>query len=234
MGSNQFGSRSGNGHGNLSKSINISSLKDYCLEDLKSFEVKRIQFGTNPLSDSIILGENKNNGQIDNYSAPPVIGFHQGIPGILADIVGIGKNNCVHCFCFLEVDELADNEEGIITEFGEYNYGDPNDFNVQTLYASRKGGLRFYVVKTKWFENYCSLARVKCEINKKEILEDILVGISRNYKWRLEFYDRKKQNCQDYAAELLNYLDVQSYEICKGTIDNIPDKIRKVLKMEVN
>ena len=42
MGSNQFGSRSGNGHGNLSKSINISSLKDYYLEDLKTFIVKRI------------------------------------------------------------------------------------------------------------------------------------------------------------------------------------------------
>jgi len=231
MGSNQFGSRCGNGHDKLSQSINISSLDDYTLEDLKSFTIKGIQFGTNPLVDSIIIGE-KNSVKKEDYSAPPVIGFHQGFPGVLADLVGIGKNNCVHCFCFLEVEELEEKDEGIIIEFGEYAYGDPNDFEVKTLYESRKGGLRMYVVKTKWFENYCSLSRVKCTINKKEILEDILIGISRKHKWRLEFYDRKKQNCHDFVAVLLNYLEIINYEICQGNKDNVPDKIQKVLKMK--
>ena len=125
------------------------------------------------MSRSLISGGKKNNDQNGNYSAQSVIGLHEGIPGVLADIVGVGKNNCVHGFCFLEIEELSINGEGIITEFGEYNYGDPNDFGVQSLYASKQGGLRFYVVKKKWFEDYCSLARVKCRINKKEILEDI-------------------------------------------------------------
>ena len=225
---------SGNGHSNLSQSIDSSQIINYTLEDLQSCIVKRIQFGTNPLSGSLISGGNKNNGQNCNYSPQSVIGLHKGIPGVLADIVGIGKNNCVHGFCFLEIEESPANEEGIITEFGEYNYGDPNDFGVQTLYASKQGGLRFYVVKKKWFEDYCSLARVRCRINKKEFLKDILVGISRNYDWRLKFFNRKKQNSQDFVAELLNYLDVKSYEICKGTIDYIPDKIRKALKMKLN
>ena len=228
MGSKQFSSRCGNGHNNLSKSINVSSLNDYTLEDLKSYTIKGIQFGTNPLVDSIIIGGNNEN---DNYSAPPVIGFHQGIPGVLADLVGFGRNNCVHCFCFLEVEEMQDRDEGIIIEFGEYEFGCPNDFNVKTFYESKKGGLRLYVVKTKWFENYCSLARVKCEINKKELLEDILIGISRKHKWRLEFYDRKKQNCHDFVAVLLDYLEIENYEICKGTINEIPDKILKVLNI---
>ena len=228
MGSKQFSSRCGNGHNNLSKSINVSSLNDYTLEDLKSYTIKGIQFGTNPLVDSIIIGGNNEN---DDYSAPPVIGFHHGIPGVLADLVGFGRNNCVHCFCFLEVEEMQDRDEGIIIEFGEYEFGCPNDFNVKTFYESKKGGLRLYVVKTKWFENYCSLARVKCEINKKEILEDILIGISRKHKWRLEFYDRKKQNCHDFVAVLLDYLEIENYEICKGTINEIPDKILKVLNI---
>ena len=237
MGSQQFGCRSGNGHSDLSKSINISSLNDYTLEDLKSFTIKGIQFGTNPLVDSIVIGDNndnknENNNPKDEYSAPPVIGFHQGIPGVLADLVGIGKNNCVHCFCFLEVEELDERDEGIVIEFGEYEFGDPNDFHVKTFYESKKGGLRLYVVKRKWFDNYCSLARVKCLINKKEILADILIGISRDHKWRLEFYDRKKQNCHDFAAVLLNYLEIQSYQIYKGTTEQIPDKIRKVLKIQ--
>ena len=126
---------------------------------------------------------------------------------------------------------MQDRDEGIIIEFGEYEFGCPNDFNVKTFYESKKGGLRLYVVKTKWFENYCSLARVKCEINKKEILEDILIGISRKHKWRLEFYDRKKQNCHDFVAVLLDYLEIENYEICKGTINEIPDKILKVLNI---
>ena len=234
MGSKQFSSRCGNGHNNLSKSINVSSLNDYTLEDLKSYTIKGIQFGTNPLVDSIIIGgnnENKNNNENDDYSAPPVIGFHHGIPGVLADLVGFGRNNCVHCFCFLEVEEMQDRDEGIIIEFGEYEFGCPNDFNVKTFYESKKGGLRLYVVKTKWFENYCSLARVKCKINKKEILEDILIGISRKHRWRLEFYDRKKQNCHDFVAVLLDYLEIENYEICKGTINEIPDKILKVLNI---
>ena len=228
MGSNQFGSRCGNGHDKLSQSINISSLDDYTLEDLKSFTIKGIQFGTNPLVDSIVIGE-KNSVKKEDYSAPPVIGFHQGFPGVLADLVGIGKNNCVHCFCFLEVEELDEKGEGIIIEFGEYNYGDPNDLNVKTYYISRKGGLRLYVVTTKMFENYCSLTRVKFTINKKEILEDILYGVSKNYKWRLECYDRDKQNCHDFAAVLLSYLDIQNYEIAKGSTAHIPDKILRVI-----
>ena len=230
MGSRQLSSRTGNGHLNLSKSLNLSTLSDNTLEDLKTYTIKGIQIGINPLVDSIVIGENDDDPR-NNYSAPPVIGFHNGIGGALVDILGIGKNNCVHCFCFLEIEELVNNDEGIIIEFGEYEYGDPNDFNVKTFYTSKKGGLRLYVVKTKWFENYCSLARVKCEINKKEILEDILIGISRKHKWRLEFYDRKKQNCHDFVAVLLDYLEIENYEICKGTINEIPDKILKVLNI---
>ena len=232
MGSNQFGSRCGNGVGNSIISNNPSSSQAYTLEDIKSFNVIGIQFGTNPLVDSIVLGQT---GDItkDDYTPPLVIGFHNGIGGLLADIFRFGKNNCVHCFCFLEVDELDNKDEGIIIEFGEYNYGDPNDFNVKTLYESKNGGLRLYVVKKRWFENYCSLARIKCLINKKEILEDILIGISKDdHKWRLEKYDRKKQNCHDFAAILLNYLEIQNYEICKGTLDQIPDKIKRVLNIE--
>ena len=87
----------------------------------------------------------------------------------------------------MEVEELAKNEEGIIIEFGEYNYRDPNDFGVNTYYVSKKGGLRLYVVKTKWFEYYCGLARIKFTINKNEILEDILIGVSSDHRWNLEF-----------------------------------------------
>ena len=228
MGSKLLTSRHGNGHMDLSKSINVSSLSECTFEDLKTFRITGIQFGTNPLVDSIVIGEYDN--PKDNYTAPPVIGFHNGIGGALADDFGVGKNNCVHCFCFLEIEELDNNDEGIIIEFGEYEYGDPNDFNVKTFYYSKKGGLRLYVVKKKWFENYCSLTRVKCEINKKEILDDILVGISIKYKWRLEFYDRKKQNCHDFVAVLLNYLQINNYEICKGSINMIPDKIKRVLE----
>ena len=231
MGSKQLRCRQGNGHFNICNILNSNSLSDLTLEDLKTFTIKGIQFGINPLVDSIVIGEN-NDDPKNNYSAPPVIGFHNGIGGVIVDLLGIGKNNCVHCFCFLEVEELVENDEGIIIEFGEYNYGDPNDFNVKTLYESKNGGLRLYVVKKRWFENYCSLARIKCLINKKEILEDILIGISKDHKWRLENYDRKKQNCHDFAAILLNYLEIQNYEICKGTLDQIPDKIKRVLNIE--
>ena len=231
MGLPQFGSRCrcGNGHNEISKSINPTDLEQYDLEDLKTYKVRGIQFGTNPLVDSIVIGENKGDPKSDNYVPPTVIGAHKGLPGLIADVVGFGSNNCVHCFCFLEVEELDENDEGIIIEFGEYNYGDPNDFNVKTYYISRKGGLRLYVVKRKWFENYCILARVKFTINKKEILEDILTGISLDHKWRLEFYDRDKQNCHDFAAVLLNYLQIQNYEIVKGSKDYIPNKILRVL-----
>ncbi len=232
MGSKQLRCRQGNGHFNICNTLNSNSLSDLTLEDLKTFTIKGIQFGINPLVDSIVIGEN-NDDPKNNYSTPPVIGFHNGIAGVIVDLLGIGKNNCVHCFCFLEVEELAENDEGIIIEFGEYNYGDPNDFNVKTFYYSKKGGLRLYVVKTKNFEDYCSLARVKCKINKIEILDDILVGISKNYKWRLEFYEQKTQNCHDFVGVLLNYLEVQSYEICKGTFDIIPDKIKNVLKNKI-
>ena len=232
MGSKQLRCRQGNGHFNICNTLNSNSLSDLTLEDLKTFTIKGIQFGINPLVDSIVIGEN-NDDPKNNYSAPPVIGFHNGIGGAIVDLLGIGKNNCVHCFCFLEVEELVENDEGIIIEFGENNYGDPNDCNVKTFYCSKKGGLRLYVVKTKNFEDYCSLARVKCKINKIEILDDILVGISKNYKWRLEFYEQKTQNCHDFVGVLLNYLEVQSYEICKGTFDIIPDKIKNVLKNKI-
>ena len=231
MGSRQFGSRCrcGNGHDDLGKSIDPTMLEHYELGDLKDFKVRGIQFGTNPLVDSIVIGEFEGDPKKDDYTLPTIIGPHKGIPGIIADIAGFGSNNCVHCFCFLEVEELDKNEEGIIIEFGEYNYRDPNDFGVKTYYVSKKGGLRLYVVKTKWFENYCGLARVKFTINKKEILEDILNGVSRDHKWRLEFYNRDKQNCQDFAAVLLKYLQIQNYEIVKGSKDYIPDKVLKVL-----
>ena len=230
MGSKQLTSRSGNGHLNISKSLNVSSLSDCTLEDLKTFNIIGIQFGTNPLvTNSIVIGEDDYDTR-NRYSTPMVIGFHNGIGGIMADVLGVGKNNCVHCFCFLEVEELIINNEGIIIEFGEYEYGDDNDFKVKTFYTSKKGGLRLYVVKTEWFENYCSLVRVRCKIRKREILEDILVGISQEYKWRLEFYDNKKQNCHDFVAVLLNYLQVTDYEICKGSVNMIPDKIRNVIE----
>ena len=228
--SRQLKCKQGNGHMHMSKSLDLLSIDIYTLEDLKSFTVRGIQFGTNPLVNSIVLGEDDEEELQNNYSSPPVIGLHNGIGGVLADLIGIGKNNCVHCFCFLEVEELDYNDEGIIIEFGEYEFGDPNDFNVKTYYTTKKGGLRLYVVKTKWFENYCGLTRTKCEINKKEILEDILIGISKKHKWRLEFYNNKKQNCQDFVAVLLNYLEIRNYEICKGNIDMIPDKIQNILK----
>ena len=231
MGSNQFGSRCGNGVGNSIISNNSSSSQIYTLADIKSFKVTGIQFGTNPLVDSIVIGQA---GDItkDDYSPPLVIGFHNGIGGVLADIFRFGKNNCVHCFCFLEVEELEDKDEGIVIEFGEYNYGDPNDLTENTIYESKKGGLRYYIVKKNIFEKYCGLARIKCEINKKESLDDIIIGISKNYRWRLEYYNRDKQNCHDFAAVLLEYLEIQRYEICKGSTNNIPDKILRVLNIE--
>ena len=231
MGSNQLGSRCGNGVGdsiNINKSLSSQS---YTLEDIKTFHITGIQLGTNPLVDSIVIGQA---GDItkDDYSPPIVIGFHNGIGGVLADLFRFGKNNCVHCFCFLEAEELDDKDEGIVIEFGEYNYGDPNDLTETTLYESKKGGLRYYIVKKNIFENYCGLARIKCEINKKESLDDIIIGISRDYRWRLEFYNRDKQNCHDFAAVLLNYLDIQGFDICKGSTNNIPDKILRVLNIQ--
>ena len=187
--SKQMKCRQGNGHLNLRKSIDVSSIDDFTLEDLKSFTVTRIQFGTNPLVNSFVLGDNDDDELRNNYYTPPVLGFHNGLWGALADLTGFGKNNCVHCFCFLEVEELYNNNEGIIIEFGEYEYSDPNDFGVKTYYNTARGGLRLYVVKRNWFENYCSLTRTECRINKREILDDIITGISINYRWRLDFYD---------------------------------------------
>ena len=89
--------------------------------------------------------------------------------------------------------------------------------------------MRLYVVKTKIFEEYSRLARIKCKIFKKEILEDILYGISKEHKWRFEFYDRKTQNSSDFAAVLLDYLQILNYEICKGSDDDIPNKLLSVL-----
>ena len=47
---------------------------------------------------------------------PQVIGFYQGFPGVLVDLVGIGKNIRVHPFCSLEVKELEEKDEAIIIE----------------------------------------------------------------------------------------------------------------------
>ena len=230
MGSKQLSSRCGNGHLHMSKSLDFSSLSKTTLEDLKTFTIIGIQFGTNPLvNNSLVIGNDDYDITNRRYSTPTVLGFHNGIGGVLADAFGPGKNNCVHCFGFLEVEELIMSNEGIIIEFGEYEYDDGNDFNVETFYVSKKGGLRLYVVKTEWFENYCSLIRVRCKINKKQMLDDVIIGISQNYKWRLDFYDNKKQNCQDFVAVLLDYLQIRHYEICKGSVEMIPDKIKNVL-----
>ena len=137
MGSKQLRCRQGNGHFNICNTLNSNSLSDLTLEDLKTFTIKGIQFGINPLVDSIVIGEN-NDDPKNNYSTPPVIGFHNGIAGVIVDLLGIGKNNCVHCFCFLEVEELVENDEGIIIEFGEYKYGHPNDFNEKLFIIVKK------------------------------------------------------------------------------------------------
>ena len=226
MGSKELSGRQGNFHRKLNKNLNVSSLSEYSLEDLKALTIKGMQFGINLLKDNNKKDEKDALPQ-DYYSAPPAIGFHNEINNEIVDI-GIDKNNCVHSFCFLEVEDLAESDEGIIIEFGEYSYGENNDFNVKSFYMSKKGGLRLYVVKTKSFENYCNLVKVKCTINKREILDDILVGISKNYKWRLEFYDKSKQNCHDFVVALIKYLEVQKYEICKGIFSKIPDKIKNV------
>jgi len=222
MGAKQLNSTStsGNGHADLSKRIDKSSLNEYTLEDLKSCTVKRAQFGTNPLVGSLVIGNRDN---------PVIIGLYGGIGGALADLFGVGKNNCVHCFCFLEVEELDKKNEGILIEFGEYDYGGINDFGVKTYYESTRGGMRLYVVPKDSFETYCGVLRVECTIGKNEILDDILIGISRNHKWRKEFYNRQKQNCQHFVAVLLNYLEVQNYTVCKGTKELIPDKIKRIL-----
>ena len=234
MGSNQDSGGQGNWRKNLNQNINIFSLSERTLENIKTFKVLGIQFGVNPLTynnNNNKLGEKDDDPQ-SNYSAPPAVSLNNEAHGTFDNIQGIGKNNYVHCFCFLEVEELAESDEGIIIEFGEYSYGEPNYFNVKTFYTSKKGGLRLYIVKKKLFKNHCGLARVKCKINKREILDDILVGISKKYKWRLEFYDKQKQNSHDFVVVLLNYLEMKNYEFCKGSFDMIPDKIKNILKNE--
>ena len=228
MGSRQFGSRSGNGHNNTNNNSNIPPLNDYTLEDLKSYKVIGIQFGINPIGDNIIKQVDNENSKED-YSAPPVITINRGFSGPLAD--SGNKNDCIHCFCFLEVEELDYKDLGIMIEFGEYQYDSQNDFEVKSFYESKKGGLRYYIVKKLWFENYSILARVKCLINKKEILQDIINGISQEHKWRMEFYDRDKQNSEDFVVALLKYLEIQNFQIYKGTIQNIPNKIKEQLKI---
>ena len=39
MGSKQFSSKCGNGHKNLSKSLNTNTINDYTLEDIKSYKI---------------------------------------------------------------------------------------------------------------------------------------------------------------------------------------------------
>ena len=211
----------------IDQALDFTSLDEYVftLEDLAQFKINGIQIGINSQIDEEIKEEITSNKNTYDSSAPPLIHINQGTSGLLPDIDEIGINNYVHCFCLLEVEEF----EKIIIEFGEYAYGNQNDFGMKTFYPSKKGGLRLYVVKTKIFEEYSRLARIKCKIFKKEILEDILYGISREHKWRLEFYDRKEQNCIDFVAILLDYLQILNYEIYKGNIDDIPDKILRVL-----
>ena len=232
MGSKQIGSKCNKSDKvptNIKQVLDFTSLDKYTLENLKLCTVIGIQIGINSSIDNDIIKENNNDKNIVDSSAPPVINFNQGNSGVLPDIDEIGINNYAQCFCFLEVEEFEKIDSGIIIEFGEYAYGNQNDFGMKTFYPSKKGGLRLYVVKTKIFEEYSRLARIKCKIFKKEILEDILYGISREHKWRLEFYDRKEQNCIDFVAILLDYLQILNYEIYKGNIDDIPDKILRVL-----
>ncbi len=215
----------------IDQALDFTSLDEYVftLEDLAQFKINGIQIGINSQIDEEIKEEITSNKNTYDSSAPPLIHINQGTSGLLPDIDEIGINNYVHCFCLLEVEEFEKIDSGIIIEFGEYAYGNQNDFGMKTFYPSKKGGLRLYVVKTKIFEEYSRLARIKCKIFKKEILEDILYGISREHKWRLEFYDRKEQNCIDFVAILLDYLQILNYEIYKGNIDDIPDKILRVL-----
>ena len=234
MGSNQFSSyssRSGCGRGpnNSEPVLNFSSSSIYTEDNLKTFKIIEIQIGINSLLDNDSLLETNYAPNGVDISAPPLINFSHGISGALPDVDELEKNY-VHCFCFLEAEELEDSSEGIFIEFGEYAYGNnENDFNAETFYASKLGGLRFYVVKKRYFEDYCQLVRIKCEINKNESLDDILVGIQRDYKWKKDNYDRKNQNSIDFVTVLLKYLELLDFEICKGTRNEIPDKILDAL-----
>ena len=233
MGSKQIGSKCNKSDKvptNIKQVVDFTSQDKYTLENLNLCTVTGIQIGINSSIDKDIIKENNNDKNVVDSSAPPVINFNQGNSGVLPDIDEIGINNYAQCFCFLEVEELKKKSEGIIIEFGEYAFGNPNDFGVEkTFYPSKKGGLRLYVVNLQTFENNCRLARIKCKIYKNEILEDILYGISKEHKWRFEFYDRKTQNSSDFAAVLLDYLQILNYEICKGSDDDIPNKLLSVL-----
>ena len=93
MGSRQFGSRCrcGNGHDDLGKSIDPTMLEDYELEDLKEYKVRGIQFGTNPLVDSIVIGEFEGDPKKDDYTSPSIIGPNKGTPGLIVDKVDFWK-----------------------------------------------------------------------------------------------------------------------------------------------
>ena len=236
MGSNQFSSCTSRCDcdeelNNSEPKLDFSSPEKYNLDDLKICNIIGIQIGINHSidNDSILETHYDSNGA--DISAPPLINFSQGISGVLPDVDEIGEKNYVHCFCLLEVKELEDRKEGIIIEYGEYAYGNnTNDFQTEnTFYPSKFGGLRLYIVQKNSFENYCQLARIKCTIKKNEILEDILNGISKEHKWRKDNYDRKKQNCIEFVVVLLKYLQILNFEICKGTREDIPDKILDIL-----
>ena len=214
--------------------LDFLSLDEYTLADLKLFRVIGIQIGINQPIDNDSILETQYDPNTADCSAPPLIHISQGISGALPDVDGVGEKNYVHCFSFLEVEELEESKKGIIIEFGEYAYGHPNDFNDKTFYPSKNGGLRLYVVQENSFDDYCHLARIKCTIKKNEILDDILIGISREHKWRKDFYNRKTQNCIDFVAVLLNYLQILNFEICKGKRNEIPDKILSALTFNRN
>ena len=235
MGSNQFSSCSSrcdlDGESYIPEpNFDLLSTEKYTLEDLKLIEIIGIQIGiNNPIdNDSIQEPIYISNGA--DSSAPPLINFSQGISGALPDIDEIGKKNYFHCFCLLEAGKLEEKNKGIFIEFGEYDSGnDINDFKVKTFYQSKLGGLRLYVVNENLFENYCQLVRIKCKINIIEELDDILNGISREYKWKKDNYDRKNQNSIDFVAVLIKYLKILNFDICKGTREEIPDKILDIL-----
>ena len=235
MGSNQFSSCSSrcdlNGESYIPEpNFDLLSTEKYTLEDLKLIKINGIQIGINNPIDNDSIQEPIYNSNGADSSAPPLINFSQGISGALPDIDEIGKKNYLHCFCLLEAEKLEEKNKGIFIEFGEYDSGnDINDFKVKTFYQSKLGGLRLYVVNENLFENYCQLVRIKCKIEKNEELDDILDRISIKYKWIKDNYDRKNQNSIDFVVELLKYLKILNFEICKGIREEIPDKILDVL-----
>ena len=78
-------------HNNLDNSINPIDLEEYELEDLKSYKVRAIQLGTNPLVDNIVIGENEGDPKNDDYTSPSIIGPNKGTPRLIVDKVDFWK-----------------------------------------------------------------------------------------------------------------------------------------------